>query len=413
MILANILSLAGFLFLRFANIVALLYTSRIVGGVSFGLCFAIISPYIAEISQPKIRKFTVPLMPVFYNTGFIITFLLSTFLDWKTIVSIIIFSPCINIICLFFCPESPTWLMLKGNKEMAVSCMLSMRGDANVANKELERIEKNLEKQKEAIGTQDGSSAMKRKWDIMSKGTFIRPFLTVVMLLGICWHWTGGPFIGFYVIDMIEKLKVPMNPYWCAVLIASFQLVFGLLGTFTSSILTRRKMFVGGGILEATGTFVCGLTVYLNRKVYSAELLDEYPFLRWIPLVGLLIFYAGYFGGYVPVCFMALAELLPSNARSVGSSMATSMSILSLFILIKFALSIEDAIGLDGTFWMFSIVGWLSILFYCCFVPETFGKTLESIEDYYRKLCNKNKVSPKPELPRKEHTVNINIDTRF
>merc|ERR1711997_75911 len=97
----------------------------------------------------------------------------------------------------------------------------------------------------------------------------------------------------------------------------------------------------------------------------------EYPFVNWISLLGILL----YFGGYVTVIFTLLAELLPSNARNVGSSLATTGSISSLF----------------------SVVTFCSIIFCYFFVPETFGKSLESIEDHYRAICYRNKIEP--EMP--------------
>ena len=288
--------------------------------------------------------------------------------------------------------------MMNCEKELARSVLTSLRGDLDMAMKEIGRIEQNAAKQKQIVGTDDGSSSIMRKWEILSKGTFIRPFLVVIILLSISWHWTGGPIIGFYTIDIIEAFNIPMNPHWCAVLIACFQLFYGVIANVLSSIIPRRKLFMGCGVLTTIGTLVLGTCVYLSRKVYFIEFLKHYPLVSWTPLIGIIGFYAGYFGGYVSVCFIFLAELLPSNARNIGSSMATACSILSLFILVKIAPTIQDSIGLDGLFWLFSGVTSCSIVFCYCFVPETFGKTLESIEDHYRNICYGNQVTPKRKI---------------
>ena len=160
--------------------------------------------------------------------------------------------------------------------------------------------------------------------------------------------------IGFYTIDIIEAFKIPMNPYWCAVIIACFQLFFGIISNFVATLVFRRKLFMVCGIFETTGSLILGTMVYLNRKEYFIEFLKEYPALSWVPLAGILCFYSGYFGGYVSVMFTLLAELLPSNARSIGSSIATFFSILSLFVLVKVGPTLQATIGLDGLFWLFS-----------------------------------------------------------
>ena len=176
MISANLFSIIGFLFLRFANTVALLYLGRLTGGYCFGLGFANIPQYTGEISQSRVRKFTATLMPTFYIVGFVVTFGLSTFLSWRTVILIVLCLPCINVATLFICPESPTWLMIRSKKEQANSVMMSLRGDLEIARKEIGRMEENLARQKQIAGTDANSSFVKNKWTILSKGTFIRPF---------------------------------------------------------------------------------------------------------------------------------------------------------------------------------------------------------------------------------------------
>ena len=113
--------------------------------------------------------------------------------------------------------------------------------------------------------------------------------------------------------------------------------------------------------------------------------------------------------------FTLLAELLPSNARSIGSSIATFFSILSLYVLVKVGPTLQATIGLDGLFWLFSGVTCCSIVFCYCFVPETFAKTLESIEDHYRYICYGNQITPyrnNQTLPASS-TQNENCNTKL
>ena len=170
---------------------------------------------------------------------------------------------------------------------------------------------------------------------------------------------------------------------------------------------------MGCGVIVLIGTLIIGTTVYLNRQEYFIQYVEGYPALKWTSFIGILILYSGYFGGYVPVCFIFLSELLPSNARSIGSSLVTTFSILFLFILIKFAptlISTNDGIGLDGSFWLFSGITSCTILFCYFFVPETFGKSLESIEDHYRKICYGNKIVPTQRANFQKENVIENLD---
>ena len=411
----NLISVFGFLFLRFADSVWLLYIGRILSGYSFGILFTNTPLYNGEISQSKLRKFSGSLMPTFYNAGFVTTFGLTTVMSWRTTILVMLGFPILNIILLVICPESPTWLMLSGKYEEAVSTLASLRGNEQVAMMEIKRIQQNIEKQKESTVVDDESSPLMVKINTMRKGTFMRPFMVVVILLTIGWHWTGGPIIGFYTIDIIKGVKIPMDPYVCAFIIAIFQFVMSILSTILSSFVPRRKLFMACGLFETIGNLILGTMVYFNKNDHLVSISEEYPFVNWIPLVGILFYYGGYFAGYVTVIFTLLAELLPSNARNVGSSLATTGSISSLFILIKFGPTLQEEIGLDGCFWLFSVVTFCSIIFCYFFVPETFGKSLESIEDHYRAICYGTKEDPEKaldKLPNGIYNISNTCDTK-
>ena len=47
----------------------------------------------------------------------------------------------------------------------------------------------------------------------------------------------------------------------------------------------------------------------------------------------------------------------------------------------------QKQLGLDGLFWLMSCVSLFSIVFAYFCVPETYGKTLEEIEEHYRNIC--------------------------
>ena len=143
MMIANLSSSCGSLFVRFATNVQLLYVGRILGGLSFGMCFANIPPYTGEISQSRVRKFTATFIQTFYNTGFVIMFGMTTFLDWRTAIWILLCFPLINIITLSICPESPIWLMNQGKEKECLFVLNALRGNEAIAKDEVERIKRN------------------------------------------------------------------------------------------------------------------------------------------------------------------------------------------------------------------------------------------------------------------------------
>ena len=59
----------------------------------------------------------------------------------------------------------------------------------------------------------------------------------------------------------------------------------------------------------------------------------------------------------------------------------------SFFLSLKSSNWMQEVMGLDGLFCLFAAIAFASIIFGYVFIPETFGKTLEEIEDHYRKIC--------------------------
>jgi hypothetical protein len=285
------------------------------------------------------------------------------------------------------CPESPTWHILKRRKDIAFNVLTALRGDKEVAKMEIARIEKNVEDQKIIQGQRHKSSYIKEQLNIISKGTFIRPCVVLVVLFAIGWQWTGEASLTFYTVDIIEKFKIPVNPYWIAAGIGCYQFVVALLGVFISAIVPRRKYYIGSGMFVITGAAILGLFVHLQKYDFFVELLKNYPLLQWLPVLALSMYFGGYTSGYVTVPYMLLGELLPSNARSIGSCIVFQFSNISFFLVTKFTPLCVEMLGMDGLFLLFSAIATLSVIFAYFCVPETFGVSLETIEDHYRKLC--------------------------
>ena len=104
-------------------------------------------------------------------------------------------------------------------------------------------------------------------------------------------------------------------------------------------------------------------------------------------MVGVFLFYTGLSAGLVSVGFILFGELLPSNARGIGTTLVSTTLNVSFFASTKSVPYLRKALGLHGLFYLYSTVSCISIIFGYFTIPETFGKTLEEIEDHYRKVC--------------------------
>ena len=90
-----------------------------------------------------------------------------------------------------------------------------------------------------------------------------------------------------------------------------------------------------------------------------------------------------------------LGELLPSNARAAATGVVNVFADLSFFTVVKFSPALERAMGLNGMFWMFACIGYALMVYLYFHLPETYGRTLEDIEEHYRQICNEYNRQPR------------------
>ena len=390
----------------FSKSVALFYTGNFLAGYTNGVFLGVVPIYTGEINQPQIRKFTGTFLANTFFLGFSITYLVGWLSTWKVAAYIQTVWPCIIFICLLICPESPTWLMSKGRRDLAVDTLRKLRGGTDVAMEEITNIEDNLEKQKLATTDSVQSTYARDQLKLATKGTFIRPCLVVTTLMAVCWQWTGAIALEFYTPDLLKKFELPVDPYLASTALGFYQLLGGVLGILISSYVPRRKFYISSGICIFIGAFMLATIIHLRNYEFFIDTLKSSAALRWIPVIALLVYFAGYSTGYVSVCFMLLGEILPSNGRELGSFVIVQCTNISSIILVKFVPDLQEILGLDKLFWLFSGVAMFSIIFAYFCVPETFEKTLEEIEEHYRKICY-------PDHPRRTNEVLENVNMSY
>ena len=222
------------------------------------------------------------------------------------------------IISLFFAPESPTWHVLKGRTDKASEILRKLRNDELVAKVEIRRIIDNLAEQKNLNVQCEHSSYYKEKLNMITKGSFVRPGIILILLFTVVWMWTGEA-LSFYTVGMVQQLNVPINAYWISAGIGCYQFFAAILGIFISAIVPRRKHYIGSGIFVIVGSFILGTLAHLQKYEYYIEFLEGAPGFKWLPVFAFTIYFGGYTAGYITVCYMLLGELLPSNGRAIGS----------------------------------------------------------------------------------------------
>jgi major inositol transporter-like SP family MFS transporter len=85
-------------------------------------------------------------------------------------------------------------------------------------------------------------------------------------------------------------------------------------------------------------------------------------------------------GAISPVTWLMLSEIFPMRMRGFGMGVAAVVLWLTNFVIGLVFPSLVSGIGISNTFFLFVVAGVFSILFVKRCVPETKGRTLETLE---------------------------------
>lgn len=139
----------------------------------------------------------------------------------------------------------------------------------------------------------------------------------------------------------------------------------------------RRRMMLVMLPFAALSLFVPGAVFLGSGPIGGVRMV-----LMVVSLLGYIFFN---FGSLSIAVWLVAAEVFPLAIRSKAMGLASATVWLSDTIVSLVTLSLVQALGTTGTFWLFGAVNVLSFLFVWKYVPETVGTTLEDIEASLRR----------------------------
>lgn len=373
--------------------------------------------YVAELAPPQWRGRCVGL----YNLGWFggaipgaaITYgcaFLNNDLQWRIPLALQCFACVFVLANLWFMPESPRWLFMRGREEEALQFLIEYHGDGN-SNSPIVHFE--IGEWREGIA-QDGID--KRWWDygpLLTDHANRWRLLQVFLISLIPGYTTGGTaYFNTFIYDMVGLTST------------SKQLMINLIGQFISSAaaisagllsdkIPRRAALIWGTVAVACFQLLnAGLTKYAADRIQAggSHTSDgfgiSYGFSIATIAVGQLSGIA-YCFGYTPLQAVVPTEALETTTRAKGLAFSS-------FILgaVGFIGQFAAPIGLKnmGYNYMWVFVGldffWIAIFYF--FTVESQGRTLEELAYIYAQP-NPVSASKRKEKIIIEGTGNVEI----
>jgi SP family arabinose:H+ symporter-like MFS transporter len=335
---------------------------RLLQGVGVGAASVLSPMYIAEIAPAGIRGKLV----AFNQFTIILGILLATVscyyfgrLDqpesWRWMFGSALLPSVLFALLLFLIPESPRWLVRRGQDERAASVLRKIGSDAFVDH-ELSHIQQSL-RQTQREGSYRALS-----------GPNVLPIVLVGTGLAVLQQFCGANNITGYLQVIFQKARMDISDGLLnAVGVMGVFLVFTVLAIVLIDRLGRRKLLLAGTSLMAF--FLLLLAFTFNSEAVDGRLV-------LLLVMGYIATFAFTLG---PVVWVLLSEIFPNYIRSKALSLCSGLLWMATFAVVLVSPSLLK-VSPVANFLLFAVFNLVGFIFVWRYVPETKGKSLEELE---------------------------------
>ncbi|XP_063918677.1 facilitated trehalose transporter Tret1-like [Zophobas morio] len=355
--------LVAYLMLAFSEIVELYYVARIIIGVAIGGVFTVIPMYTGEIAEDSNRGALGSVMNVLLTFGLLFSYSVGAYAPMVAYNVILAVVPGAFMVLFFFvAPETPHYLVAKGDLDAASQCLRKLRGSDKIDD-ELDDIKTQIEQSKEGSIT-----------DLFKSKGLIKALIITLALVGFQ-QLSGINAVLFYAQIIFNASGGGIPSEVSSIIIGAVLFGTSFVTPLFVDKLGRKILFYFSAVGMVISEVPLGLYFYLKD---DGSNVDD---ISWLPVVSLIVYIITYNCAFGPLPWAVMSELFPSNVKSTASSITSAFCWFISFLITKFFSQIVDGIGMGPSFWMFAGFCVLAFFFTLFVVIETKGKSFEEIQE--------------------------------
>ncbi len=344
--------------------------SRLLIGVTIGMIVVAAPMYISEFSRAAMRGRTSAAFQLAFAIGLAGSYWVDYFFaksgDWRAMF-IVGFVPAVILFAtLLVLPDSPRWYFMKGRAAEGEAALRRVLPEDGLRQAEVARIDRELQRTRE----------MRRA----TFGDLLRPAVRMALLfavgLSFFGQFTGINTVTYYSPTVFRYAGFGRtDAIFTTAAIGIITVLATVLGVSLVDRWGRRPLMLTSQIAIVAAMTLLGLSFYLGPRL---------PGMAVLTVASVLLFHIAFSMGMGLMGWVYVPEVFPNRVRAQGQSVARLVTYLSTFTITVTFLTLVTTLGAAGTFWIFAAITLLGTFFVAALAPETKGRPLETIEEYWQ-----------------------------
>jgi sugar porter (SP) family MFS transporter len=351
----------------FADSWSLFIALRFLVGLCVGGIASVVPVYISEVAPSHLRGVLVTCNQLAITIGIALAYWVDlAFTDlhmgWAPMYAVIGFPGLMLLFGMMYNTETPRWYANHQRWLEARKALERLHETPEQAAQELEMIRR-------ALNSQQRSS-----WrELFRPG--LRTALLVSVGLAIFQQFVGINTVIYYAPIIFEHAGFVSAS--SALFAAGIVGIVNVLTTIVAAVLVdrvgRRPLLLWGTACMVVSLFILGL---ISQQGDTS--------VGYLTLLLLLCYIIAFALSMGPIFWLLIAEIFPTRLRAIGASIGTSANWVANLLVCMSFLSLINTLGKTYTFWLYAVMGIGAFLFCYWLVPETKGRSLEQIEQYWQ-----------------------------
>ncbi len=344
---------------------------RIIGGIGVGLASAIVPMYIGEIAPADIRGRLVSFNQFMIIFGMLVVYFVNwgiasgrplewiNDVGWRYMFASEAIPALAFGLLLLLVPETPRYLAIKNDDDKALAVLTKING-ANEAKTILGEIKKSV-----------AASANVPAEKLFAYGKLV---IVIGILLSVFQQFVGINVALYYAPRIFESMGAAKDASMLQTIVMGIiNVIFTVVAILTVDKWGRKPLLITGSIGMAIGMFGVAGMAFSNIIGMGT-------------LIFIIVYTASFMLSWGPICWVLISEIFPNKIRGQAVAVAVAAQwAANYFISSTYPMMMEFSGGL--TYGFYGLMSVLSAIFVWKFIPETKGKTLENMENFWRKTA--------------------------